>query len=432
MSRKKKASTQIQPLSFSNYIIKNARKLELLKCWKSDTSEGMGHFVVARQRKNGTLVVGVYLIDLYCLGLKDTFYSEFEDLGDLNKKLIEASRGIVDFEEIESNLCFNYIYGAIEYAEDIGFQPHKEFKVTEYILDEVDDIEFVDIEFGHKGQPMFIAGEDDNVTQILATLDKTVGEGNYEYVLGEDFEDEDEENSEDFYDELEDLRELSDEEFEVQTQLSFAKYSDEVKPTYAAFLLIHLALSAWKKVEACQSEYKKNPKLFFTKALEYLLPKLPEGMRDSNIASDFITVSIENTIRFEGQEFFLLEDFQTAFEAFQKGELRENYEVISIFMIPFEIHRMQAIMGIRGYFSEELFQESEFESLNTFQKNRVADLFLETLEEYKLKGLINEEYEDLEDTLDDYLEITEFMPELSQKELKNMILTMVMPEVEEG
>ncbi len=50
-------------------------------------------------------------------------------------------------------------------------------------------------------------------------------------------------------------------------------------------------------------------------------------------------------------------DSQTAFEAFQKGELQASYEVTSTLMIPYEFQRMQAILGIRKYFSEELYEE---------------------------------------------------------------------------
>lgn len=439
MSKKKKTNIQNQPISFSNYIIKNARKLELFKCWKSDTSNGMGHFVVARQRKNGTLVVGVYLVDLSCLGLKGTFYTEFEDLEDIQEKLLEAETEILNFEEIEPNLCFNYIYGAIEYAEDLGFQPHKDFKITEYILDDVEDIDFIDIDFGFNGKPLYVAGPDDNVNQILAILNKNVGEGNYEYIVpkhendweNEEMENDDDEYSDNLFEELNDLRDLSDEELIERTEQSIFNYSDEVKPTYAIFLLIHMALLAWKKVDQYQTEYKKSPESCIEKAVKYLQSKLPEEIRQGHYLKSFATISIENTVKFEGSEFFLLTDFQTAFEAFQKEEIQENHVVISTFMIPFEFQRMQAIMGIRGYFSEELYQESEFENLNTFQKNRVADLFLETLEVYKLKGIVNQACADIEYILDDYLEISGFMPSLSSAELKKMVITMVLPEIDE-
>ncbi len=430
MSKKKKADPQKQEQSFSNYIIKNARKLEVFKCWKSDISTGMGHFVVARQRKNGTLVVGVYLLDLNCLGLKDTFYSEFEDIYDLKKKFLDSNIGVIDFEEIEPNFCFNYVYGAIEYAEDLGFKPHKDFKITEYILDDAEEIEFVDIEFGFNGRPLFVAGPNDNINSLMAILDKNIGRENYDYFLGAKNEelDGDKEYSENIYEELIDLSNLNEEEFEEHIENSFSKYSDEVKPIYTAFLIIHLALSDWKTVEQYESEYKKNPKLCIEKAIKHLKPKVPKEINDNNALENFATISIENILKFDSSDFFLLEDFQIAFEAFQKEEIALNLDSISSFLIPFQFQRTHRIRSIREYISEELFGKSDFENLNDFQKNRVADTFLETLEEYELEGLITTQFEEIEETLEKYLEIAMFLPDLKSKELKNLILTIKLPE----
>lgn len=430
MSKKKKAAPQKQAQSFSNYIIKNARKLEVFNCWKSDTSTGIGHFVVARQRKNGTLVVGVYLLDLNCLGLKDTFFIEFEDIYELKKEILEINIGVMDYEEIEPNLFFNYVYGAIEYAEDLGFKPHKDFKITEYILDDAEEIEFVDIEFGFNGRPLFVAGPNDNINSLMAILDKNIGRENYDYFLGAKNEelDGDKEYSENIYEELIDLSNLNEEEFEEHIENSFSKYSDEVKPIYTAFLIIHLALSDWKTVEQYESEYKKNPKLCIEEAIKHLKPKVPKEINDNNALENFATISIENILKFDSSDFFLLEDFQIAFEAFQKEEIALNLDSISSFLIPFQFQRTHRIRSIREYISEELFGKSDFENLNDFQKNRVADTFLETLEEYELEGLITTQFEEIEETLEKYLEIAMFLPDLKSKELKNLILTIKLPE----
>lgn len=430
MSKKKKAAPQKQAQSFSNYIIKNARKLEVFNCWKSDISTGIGHFVVARQRKNGTLVVGVYLLDLNCLGLKDTFFLEFEDIYELKKEILEINNGVVDYEEIEPNLFFNYVYGAIEYAEDLGFKPHKDFKITEYILDDAEEIEFVDIEFGFNGRPLFVAGPYDNSNSLMAILDKNVGRENYDYFLGAKNEelDEDEKYTENIYEELNDLSNLNEEEFGEHIEKSFSKYSDEVKPTYAAFLIIHLALSDWKTAEQYESEYKKNPNLCIEKAIKHLKLKIPKEINDNNILENFATISIENILKFDSTEFFLLEDFQIAFEAFQKEEFAVNLDSIATFLIPFQFQRTHTIRSIREYISEELFGKSDFENLNDFQKNRVADTFLETLEDYEQEGLISTHFEEIEDALENYIELANYLPDLKSKELKNLILTIKLPE----
>ena len=68
------------------------------------------------------------------------------------------SRG--DFEELEYNLAHNIIFGALEFASENNFKPHRDFeKFTKYIL-EIDDnrMPFIDIEFGKDGKPLIITG----------------------------------------------------------------------------------------------------------------------------------------------------------------------------------------------------------------------------------------------------------------------------------
>ena len=52
------------------------RSLELGKCYISDDIEeyGQGHVVVTRMHTGGRISVAFYLVDIFCLGVKDSFY----------------------------------------------------------------------------------------------------------------------------------------------------------------------------------------------------------------------------------------------------------------------------------------------------------------------------------------------------------------------
>src|SRR5690606_26262263 len=81
MARNKKKKRIQSPkktvkLSPAAYIRKKARNLPISKCyvqslWK-DT--GMSSVFVTRAHKNGNLTVGLYLVDLKCLGIKNALY----------------------------------------------------------------------------------------------------------------------------------------------------------------------------------------------------------------------------------------------------------------------------------------------------------------------------------------------------------------------
>ena len=95
----------------------------------------------------------------------------------------------VEIVEIDANKIFNIIYGNIEYAENLGFEPDKSFKITEYILDAADTIDYVEVEFGDNGTPTLIAENEDNLDAICAVLDKSVGSDGYK-VTYDDYESE--------------------------------------------------------------------------------------------------------------------------------------------------------------------------------------------------------------------------------------------------
>jgi hypothetical protein len=208
MSKSKKGkiiqlkSAQLSP---EKYIKTQARSLPIYECLISEGWEDAGicNVVVTRKHKTGNITVGIYLIDMFLLGLKDTHYQfnitpgEYDDLGYNNAAM----------EKCDYVLAHNIIYGAIAYAEDYGFKPYKDFAVTQFILEEDDErVELMEIEFGLDGMPCFMPGPYDDaakIKSITATLERTAGPGNFEiYDEDEEFDD-DEFDEDDLIDELE-------------------------------------------------------------------------------------------------------------------------------------------------------------------------------------------------------------------------------------
>ena len=141
MANKKKKPAKPQPqMSPTKYITSGrARLLPIDECWISpDWKEaGLLTIVVARKHNTGNFTFGVYLLDRYCLGLKNTYalFSkkafEYEEILD---QMFEGHGG--DKEPIDYVLAHNMIYGAIAYAEDLGFKPEKDWAMSQFILEE--------------------------------------------------------------------------------------------------------------------------------------------------------------------------------------------------------------------------------------------------------------------------------------------------------
>jgi hypothetical protein len=189
MAKKKKSTKpQQQPIALNpkKYIIEAGRKVPLDKVLSDygTHDNGIYQFFVIRKKLNGNYLVGIYLVDTHCLGLKSTTYRESLTQLELDELLKDIMRDSgTPIQEIDPNLAFNVIYGAIEYAEDLGIEViDKDFAITEYILPDVETLEFVEVEFGHNGKPLYSQGPYDNVPKILAALNKSVGKGNYDYI----------------------------------------------------------------------------------------------------------------------------------------------------------------------------------------------------------------------------------------------------------
>ncbi|MDR2913607.1 MAG: DUF1186 family protein [Tannerella sp.] len=200
---KKKAKPNPQQLSPEKYIRTKARALPIEECLirKGWQEFGLAEIFVTRKFKSGNLLVGIYLTDIFCLGVKDTHFKfncspeEYDDLIDY----ISSSGG---FETISYEEAHNIIYGAISYAEDLGIEPNKLFELTQYILEEdTEKIPLIEYEFGREGKPFLVANSSLEASKYIPILNKKVGEGNYEFLLNDE---EDDEYDDEFDDETED------------------------------------------------------------------------------------------------------------------------------------------------------------------------------------------------------------------------------------
>lgn len=212
MSKSKKV---VQLQSPENYIKTRARNLPIGKCYISSDWENIGiaNILISRKHVNGNFTFGYYLVDLLCLGIKDTFFRFNEGPDEMEHWIVKGF-----LQEVDYVLVHNIIYGAEAFAEDYGFKPHKDWKTTQFILEADDDeaIELMDIEFGRAGKPVYVAGPYDDqakINRILATLERYAGPNNYDFVSDLDEED-------DWDDELEDEEDNLFEEGEIERILN--------------------------------------------------------------------------------------------------------------------------------------------------------------------------------------------------------------------
>ena len=130
------------------------------------------------------LVVCSYLVDYWCLGVKDALPPKKMDRLQYETTVKFTSGNFdEDFEEITLAQAQSIVFGAVDYAAGLGFDPHADFAQAKPHLGlRLDDL--TPIEFGKDGKPYYINGPYDNLDRIITTLDRSVGKGNYNYTIG--------------------------------------------------------------------------------------------------------------------------------------------------------------------------------------------------------------------------------------------------------
>jgi hypothetical protein len=200
--------SKVRPMKIKSarYYIEHAREYPIIGCWVYAEWEesGITPVVVAREQPNDQIVFCVCLIDYWCLGIKDAYANANVSPSKFKTNLPKMCSG--EEEKVSVEFAHELIYGAMEYAEQYGFKPHRDFTIqkADKVLDPPDMHPRKGvIEFGKDGQPFYASGPYDNeakIDRILRTLKRTAGEGNYKFFIGM--------GPSDFFDDFDDFEEL--------------------------------------------------------------------------------------------------------------------------------------------------------------------------------------------------------------------------------
>jgi hypothetical protein len=165
-----------------------ARNSPVIACLirKGIFSDGIGTAVVARKMPNGYLGVGIYLLDVYCLGVKNSYFTVLSE-----NEYAERIKEIEVHEQLENihpSCIRKLIDQCVDFAGDLGFRPHKDYKISHQLMLDMDPSVCPNqYSFGKDGKPFYISGPHETEPQarkIVDTLLRRCGEGNFDYLVG--------------------------------------------------------------------------------------------------------------------------------------------------------------------------------------------------------------------------------------------------------
>jgi len=152
--------------------------------WKE---QGLARIVVTRSQENGKAMLGVFLVDIFCLGVKNAFCNEGLTRRQIEDELLPRYYQNEEPTRVGINYAKEIIYGAVDYAKSLGFEPHPDFELSRHVLGSEEFSRTRSLKFGGpEGKPLYIAGPDDDAATVLRKLRKRLGENGFNFITPED------------------------------------------------------------------------------------------------------------------------------------------------------------------------------------------------------------------------------------------------------
>lgn len=154
---------------------------------------GLGNVVLSRKLGN-TIWVGAFLVDTFCLGVKDAFLTTRTEAEYI--RMVVGMRERQHLIPIHPSCARKLVEGTVAYAHDLGFSPHKGYHKARRVFGDIDpDSCPTSFDFGDNGKPTFISGPYDSETrrqQIITQLTERCGPEGFHFIMPmetEDFQD---------------------------------------------------------------------------------------------------------------------------------------------------------------------------------------------------------------------------------------------------
>jgi len=144
-------------------------------------AQGLVSVLITRQERYGRVRLCGWLVDVWCLGVKDVVGPRVTD----ERRAAEFTRSYFAAYQAPPlqapvELARHLVFGAVAYARSLGFEPAPGFQATTGHLGPWTGPSAIG--FGRNGKPFFVQGPHDNAAAILTTLERSVGPDNFHFV----------------------------------------------------------------------------------------------------------------------------------------------------------------------------------------------------------------------------------------------------------
>ena len=147
---------------------------------------GMGNVLISRQLSSGNVAFVVFLVDVYCLGVKNVFLNILPRAV-YDTKIYDHLLDQGPVQHVKPEYVRKLVESAVEYARALELPPHPDYRAGKLIFGDISaeacQEQFV---FGKEGKPFFFAGPHDHAArceEILHTLHRVCGPDGYHFAM---------------------------------------------------------------------------------------------------------------------------------------------------------------------------------------------------------------------------------------------------------
>jgi hypothetical protein len=162
---------------------------------------GNGLVVLIREAGFGASIMVVFLVDVFCLGVKEVVVREGED--DEIKMAIDSIGLSAPFAPVEPSYARKLMRDLVAWSRSLGIEPAAEYAAADLLFGDISadscDADFV---FGQDGKPFYMPGPNDTPSKIrrqIERLERRLGSDGFEFFVpleDDDFEDDGDEDYE--------------------------------------------------------------------------------------------------------------------------------------------------------------------------------------------------------------------------------------------
>lgn len=150
--------------------LKAAARHPVLHCRVTSSiwDEGIGQVFLSRELPNGSVAYASFLVDRYCLGVKDAF-------ADISGRFTYDSRFQTKNQHMYQSLvpeaARKLVEGAVEFARGLGLSPHPDYQKARFLFGDIDAQACSEtFEYGKDGKPYFMSGPNDTPARCREIL----------------------------------------------------------------------------------------------------------------------------------------------------------------------------------------------------------------------------------------------------------------------